>query len=248
MNIISRVPVLRIVSRIVKEITEEAPYEDFGNYEDYWEERIRDKRHSPTLDRYHTIEKRLPPNSKVLDIGCGDGAFLKFLRSKRPDCTIRGADISAFAVERLRRDGVDAQNFDPDRSLIDQFGDSWDYIVLMEVIEHIVDAESLVHKVKELNLKGLFITIPNAGFILYRLRLLLGGRFPITTIIYHMKEHVRFWTVSDFIYWSRIMGLNVRKCYPQIDRGDAFVRFFARLSPSLFARQVVYEITISDDC
>lgn len=114
---------------------------------------------------------------------------------------------------------------------------------MMEVIEHIVDAEDLMHQVMEMNPSRIFITIPNVGCIKHRLRLMFGGRFPITSIFYHMKEHVRFWTVKDFKQWSKAMGLHIISIHGQFDQGDKLVKFVVKKWPTLFADRVVYELT-----
>lgn len=70
---------------------------------------------------------------------------------------------------------------------------------------------------------------------------MFGGRFPITTIIYHMKEHLRFWTPKDFDEWAKTVGLKVDATHGQFVRGDAIVKFFIKKFPKLFASQIIYE-------
>lgn len=112
-----------------------------------------------------------------------------------------------------------------------------DYVVIMELIEHMVDPESLMREIKNSSKASIYITIPNMGFIINRLRLFLGGKMPITVIIFHMREHVRFWTYSDFKYWANSLGFKVVKHY-----GQNGVPFVWRLWPSLFARQLIFRL------
>jgi len=88
---------------------------------------------------------------------------------------------------------------------------------------------------QKLNPQKCIVSIPNLGYIGCRLRLLLGGRMPLTNIFYHIREHIRFWTVKDFIYWADKMGFKVEKI-----EGQYGFPVFWKLFPSLFASGVVY--------
>ena len=99
-----------------------------------------------------------------------------------------------------------------------------------------------MRQVLELNPDRIFVTIPNVGCLKHRLRLMFGGRFPITTIVYHMKEHLRFWTVRDFEQWVECFGLEVCSIHGQYSYGDRLVRYAVKKYPSYFAPQVVYEL------
>ena len=242
MNLIKRIPILRGFYGYWRELTNPAPLNDFADYDVYWEARIRERPIRRVLDRFKVVEKLLPDDASVLDIGCGDGAFLDHLRRTNPSRKVMGIDISKTAVESLKTRGINSKQIDPCRSLASQLDDKWDYIVLMEVVEHIVDAEDLMRQVLELAPKRVYVTIPNTGFILYRMRLMFFGRFPVTSIIYHMKEHVRFWTVKDFHQWAASINMSVLSYHGQVDRPDKIVQLIARAAPSLFASQMVYEL------
>jgi methionine biosynthesis protein MetW len=242
MSALQKIPVLRAFHRYWRELTRPAPLQEFSDYDAYWKARIRDGRRADVLDRHRIIARLIPDGASVLDIGCGDGAFLRYVRDVHPSCRLMGLDISETAVGALRKEGIAAQRIDPDLPFDNQIHEHWENIVLMEVIEHVADAEGLMRQVLALQPKRVFVTIPNVGFLVHRLRLMFAGRFPITTIIYHMKEHVRFWTAKDFIQWSETFGLRVRSFHGQVDRPDKIVIWLARTFPSLFASQVVYEL------
>ena len=239
------VPVARALHRYYLEITRPAPLSDFRDYDDYWSARIADGRVSAVLDRHRIVARLLPDSASVLDIGCGDGTFLRHRVSTRPDCRVEGADISQVAIEQLRAAGTPGYVIDSSAELSAQVPAGWDAIVMMEVIEHMIDSEQMVREAIALKPGRLYITVPNVGFILHRLRLVFG-RFPVTTIIYHMKEHVRFWTVKDFTQWADYLGLVILSCHGQVDRRDRALGWLGRRWPSLFADRVVYELAIKN--
>lgn len=242
MSALQKIAVVRALHRYWRELTRPAPLQEFSDYDAYWKARIRSGKRANVLDRHRIISRLISDGASVLDIGCGDGAFLRYVRDVQPSCRLMGLDISATAVDTVRESGIAAQQIDPAMPLADQVKEQWENIVLMEVIEHVVDAEGLMRQVLALQPRRIFVTIPNVGFLTHRLRLMLAGRFPITTIIYHMREHVRFWTAKDFVQWSESLGLRVCSFHGQVDRPDKIVIWLARTLPSLFAAQVVYEL------
>lgn len=155
-----------------------------------------------------------------------------------------GVDIAPTAIEQVNNRGLEGKVICPYKRLKNQIESKWTVITLMEVIEHHVDAEDLMRQVIELAPERIFVTIPNIGCLKHRLRLMIGGRFPVTSIVFHMKEHVRFWTVKDFKQWSDMLGLNINAIQGQFDSGDRFVRWFVKKWPSIFADQVVYELSL----
>ena len=154
------------------------------DYDDYWDHR----KTSAVHPRHRLITALIEPHAKVLDIGCGDGAFLSYLIEKKQVQAL-GLDISSHAVSRARARGVPAETVDITRP--DFYPPQvYDYIVLSEVLEHLTDPEDLLVQLQGYSKKGLLVTLPNTGFWPYRLRLLLG-RFPVQWAL-HPGEHLRF--------------------------------------------------------
>lgn len=114
---------------------------------------------------------------------------------------------------------------------------------MMEVIEHVHEAEMLTLQAASLARTRLFLTLPNAGFFRHRIRLGVFGRFPITSIHCHMKEHIRFWTVVDFKEWCAHLRLKLHSVSPQLGASNSrLANWLAARYPNLFALLVIYEI------
>ena len=244
MSFMSKIPGVRIVIRIYEYIHRPAPLQEYGDYDEYWH--VRSSGHSANreLDRFKIIANLIEDGSSVLDVGCGDGAFQKYLSQINPNSTSLGVDSSLKAISLAKDQGCSAQLIDPDFRLKDQVPGAWDVVTQMETLEHVADAEDLMQQVLELQPKRIFITIPNVGCLKHRLRLMFGGRFPITTIIFHMKEHLRFWTPKDFRQWVETFGLQVKSSYGQFEHGDWVVEWAVRKYPEIFASQIIYELQV----
>lgn len=247
MQWIKKLPIIRIFIRWYDYITCLAPLQEFDNYDSYWQSRHINGYVVRELDRFKIIAKKLQGNESVLDIGCGDCSFQVYLKKVKPNCKTLGVDASEEAIKIGKSWECNAQIIDQTRSLHNQIIGQWDVITIMEVIEHIPEAESLMKQIIELNPKRIFITIPNVGCLKHRARLMFGGRFPITTIVYHMREHLRFWTVKDFKQWTDSFDLEIKSVHGQFSYGDRITEWFVRKFPALFAAQLVYELTFKDD-
>jgi len=121
-----------------------------------------------------------------------------------------------------------------------QLPGTYDYAVISEVLEHLPNPEQLMFKLKGKVNKYIIITVPNTGFIGERLRLLFG-RFPKQWVI-HPSEHIRFWTVADFIYWCDQLGFKVESYHGMLDEFyDIKIKVW-KYWPRLFARYVLYKV------
>ncbi len=208
------------------------PLDDFSDYNEYWEKRPA----QPLLLRYRQVTDELPNEGRVLDIGCGDGTFLGYLKEHRPGLELMGIDLSEVAIRRLNERGISGQTCDIVSDGVPAELQA-DYVVMMEVIEHITDPEAVMQAIKRLGARKVYVSIPNLGHIEHRLRLMFGGKMPVTAILYHIKEHIRFWTVADFKHWADHMGYRVTAY-----RGQTGTLNLWRWWPSLFAMQITYTL------
>jgi methionine biosynthesis protein MetW len=231
---------LRLLRKVHEKLAGPAPLDSYPDYDRYWERRKAEGRSPGLLYRYRKIAEMLPPDARVLDIGCGDGVFGAHLLAARPDCTYFGVDVSGESVEQARQRGLQAERFDPARELRDQVPVEVDCITIMEVLEHVHDAEGLMRQALAFAPRRLYVTLPNVGALLHRVRLGLFGRFPVTTIIFHMKEHIRFWTYRDFVQWAGTFGMTVADFHGQTGVGAGWADWLALRLPKLFALQVIY--------
>jgi methionine biosynthesis protein MetW len=171
----------------------------------------------------------------VLDVGCSNGGFLSYLTSVRPNVKARGTDVARAALEAAAAKGHDVFYADLTTEPLDR---EYDYITCFEVIEHIHEAEAVLVNLRDATRRQLIMSLPNLGYIEHRIRLGIFGRFPNTSLVLHVKEHIRHWTVRDFKDWAAHFDLDVVSVEGQ--KGFPIVPW--RRFPSLFAAQVVYTL------
>jgi methionine biosynthesis protein MetW len=199
------------------------------DYEGYWESRGR----SESQPRHTLIAGVVEEEGRVLDIGCGDGFLMELLRqSRKAHC--QGLDISEASVRLAKERGLAAIVADV---MADEFSvdPDYDYIVVCELLEHISDPETLIAKLKGCYKRALIVSVPNSAYFKHRLRLLFG-RFPVQWG-WHPSEHLRYWSVSDFRWWTGELGLEVASVIPA--NGLTVFKLY-QIWPNLFANDVIY--------
>lgn len=215
---------------------------NFKDYDEYWGNRGFNK---PSTNRAKEISSFLEPNSSILDIGCGDGTVMEYININNNPKDIVGIDISKRAVDYVNSKGFRAYEIDVLSERFAEFmnGKSFDYIIITEVLEHIQDPEIVITLLRNHVEKCVFVSIPNAGFVRNRLRLLFG-RFPLVVIQQHIKEHIRFWTLKDFKYWAEYHGYRVEKVIATSGTGIKNLSLLEKWLPSLFANQIMYKMSV----
>ncbi|MEW6593157.1 MAG: methyltransferase domain-containing protein, partial [Candidatus Hadarchaeota archaeon] len=132
--------------------------------------------------------------SRVLDIGCGRGAFLEFLPFKEK----YGVDISRSAVNEAKKRGIDARVVDIETEKLPYESNFFDIIFCMEILEHLLDASILFSEVRRVLKPGgyFYITVPNQLFILVNRMSILTGKYNLLDKDPYHARHIRFFKKS----------------------------------------------------
>lgn len=181
--------------------------------------------------RYNTINSRkfeahwlvineVKPHSNVLDIGCATGYIAKELRKK--DCKVWGIEIDKGAakiaesiIEKVYVGDIkDVASFNLQRNF-------FDYILLQDVIEHIVDIEPILVSLKKYIKKDgrIIISTPNIANISSRLQLVLG-KFEYTETGIMDRTHVHFYTKKTLLNLLEKMKYIIEKIDYSSDFGQ----------------------------
>jgi len=112
---------------------------------------------------------------------------------------------------------------------------SFDLVIMSEVLEHIVDSERALAEAARVSKEDILVSVPNTGFIKYRLQLLFG-RFPKQWLL-EPKEHLRYWTMADFRQMIDSLNLQIKNVKASGGR-----RYLRDLWKPLFAEQLCYEL------
>ncbi len=158
----------------------------------------------PDTKLFDCIIALIPEGGSVIDIGCGQGAFLRHVHSKRPDVQLTGVDYSSNRDEAIRFFQGDALKLD--------ISDRFDVVVSLAVIEHVLDCVELTKRMRELTKPGgtlVMMTLDESSvlFGLARLGRLLGVTVAFDRL--YSRHHVHHFTRKSLTRLLESCGLKV---------------------------------------
>ena len=136
--------------------------------------------------------------SRVLDLGCGDGSLLRYLKESRR-VTGYGVEIDDDRVLACVKSGVNVIQGDLERGLSEFESRSFDYVVLSQTLQAVRNSERIVRDMLRVGREGI-VTFPNFGYWRNRLQV-LGGHMPVSDNLpyqWHDTPNVHLCTISDF--------------------------------------------------
>jgi len=184
-------------------------------YEKYWKEQhaVADFDSQPRFagEIIDTVAKLLKQESKVLDVGCGDGSIMKFAEPRFDE--IHGCDISLKALSQAAGMGLNTVCADLNANTpLPYRSEIFDAISCLEVIEHIIDPLHLlkdIHRV--LSPQGqLILSTPNIRYFRNIGKLIFKGEFPHTTDDSFIwgGGHIHYFTRKDLGSLIKNAGFN----------------------------------------
>ena len=161
---------------------------------------------------YAIIGEIVEPNSKVLDLGCGEGELLEWLaQTKGVDA--RGVEISSAKVQRAIGRGVSVFQSDIDAGLADYPDQAFDYVILSQTLQETRQPLRVLREMLRVG-RRVIVAFPNFGHWRVRLSMLTTGRAPKTRLFpydWYDSPNIHFLTVDDFEQLARQEGLAVER-------------------------------------
>ena len=158
------------------------------------------------------IANLVEDNSKVIDIGCGNGELLNFL-SKNKNSKIQGLEINQKKVNKCVSKGLSVIQGDADKDLGLYPEKSFDYVILSQTIQATLEPEKILTELTRIG-KRVIVSIPNFGFWKVRLDLLVKGKMPITSKLnstWFETENIHLCTISDFTDLCDQLNLKIKQ-------------------------------------
>ena len=158
------------------------------------------------------IADMVAPDSRVLDIGCGDGALLDYLAHfKRVDG--RGMELSQDGVNACVANGLSVIQGDADTDLRAFPDGAFDYVILSQTLQATRDPRGVLAQMLRVG-KHAIVSFPNFGFWRVRLRLMFGGRMPNTEALPYSwfdTPNIHLCTVDDFVALCRELSVTIER-------------------------------------
>ena len=144
------------------------------------------------------IASLVPQGSRVLDLGCGDGALLDYLQRSR-GCSGYGVEIADANVLACVRRGVNVIQLNLDEGLALFADNSFDVVLQIDTLPHLRNAEVMLRETARVGRAGI-VAFPNFAHWPNRLSV-LRGRMPVTRRLpyqWYDTPNIRVGTYKDF--------------------------------------------------
>ncbi len=148
---------------------------------------------------FRIIADLVEQNSRVLDVGCGDGELMSFILNNISN-DIRGIEISKTNVQRCISKGLTVIEGDAEKDLFQFPESSFDFVILSQTLQAFLNPEKVLDELLRVGKKAI-VTIPNFGHWKVRLNLFFQGTMPITETLPHKwynTPNLHMCTIKDF--------------------------------------------------
>jgi methionine biosynthesis protein MetW len=160
------------------------------------------------------IANNVPAGSRVLDIGCGDGALMAALRDDH-DVDARGIELDGRNVAAAVARGLSVIQGDAERDLADYPDASFNYAILSQTLQTTMRPDLILDQLLRVGEKA-FVSFPNFAHWPVRMALLLRGRMPVTRLLpiaWYETPNIHHVTIDDFRALVRAKGLIVEQAW-----------------------------------
>ena len=149
---------------------------------------------------FQIITQLINKQSRVLDVGCGDGGLMLYLKENK-NVDIRGLEISKNNVRKCISKGLTTIEGDAEKDLIQFPNKSFDYVILSQTLQAFLNPQLVINELLRVG-KQAIVTIPNFGYWKIRLHLLLKGTMPVTKTLpneWYDTPNLHMCTIKDFV-------------------------------------------------
>lgn len=160
------------------------------------------------------IAENVAPGSRVLDVGCGDGALMAALRDDA-QVDARGLELSARDVAAAVARGLSVVQGDADTDLADYPDASFDYAILSQTLQTTRAPDAVLDHLLRIGRRA-FVSFPNFAHWRARLSLLWGGRMPVTRLLperWYDTPNIHHLSVDDFRAFVAERGVTVERAW-----------------------------------
>ena len=161
---------------------------------------------------FKVIADLLNNNTRVLDVGCGDGSLMSLLQ-KEKNIEVRGLELDKNNVQKCIVKGLTVIQGDAETEL-HQFPDnSFDCVVLSQTLQAFYSPEKVIKELLRIG-SSVVVSIPNFGFWKVRLKLLFFGKMPVTKTLpntWYNTPNLHMCTIKDLFDFCDEKNIQIKK-------------------------------------
>lgn len=188
------------------------------------------------------IQQWIAPQSRVLDLGCGDGLFLEQLSRERQVQGL-GLEVAPDKITAALARGLNVVEQNIDQGLGNFSDHSFDTVVMAQALQVLRYPDQVLEEMLRVGRQSI-VTFPNFGHWRCRLHLGTRGRMPVSKFMpytWYDTPNIHFCTVRDFEQLCRNRGIRILQ--REMVSADQSSHWLVRRWPNLFATTAIYHIS-----
>ena len=159
---------------------------------------------------FKVISQIIQNNKRVLDVGCGDGTLMNYLKTNQKN-DVRGLEPKKDLVQKCISKGLSVIEGDAEKELVQFPNKSFDYVVLSQTLQAFLYPEDVLKQLLRIG-KQTIVSIPNFGYWKVRLDLLIKGTMPVTKNLpneWYNTPNLHMCTIQDFVNFCRQKNIKI---------------------------------------
>ena len=180
-------------------------------------------------------------DSKVLDLGCGDGSLLNDLRKEKSASGL-GIEIDAEKIKSCLKKGISVIEQDIDSGLENFSNQSFDYVVMSQSIQALKKPEVALEEIVRIG-KECIVSIPNFANIKCRLQLFFKGQMPVSSALpydWYSTPNLHLCSLEDFEELCKKSSIKIVERKLSKINGEESI--LMKLLPNLFSEVALYKL------
>ena len=161
---------------------------------------------------FKVIADLLPDNTRVLDVGCGDGSLMNFL-VKEKNIEARGLELDQNNVQECIYKGLTVIQGNAETELYQFPKQSFDCVVLSQTLQAFYKPDKVLNELLRIG-KSVIVSIPNFGYWKVRTGLLFFGKMPVTRTLpnsWYNTPNLHMCTIKDLFNYCADNNINIKK-------------------------------------
>ena len=187
---------------------------------------------------FKVIANLLSNNTRVLDVGCGDGSLMNLL-VKEKNIEVRGLELEKNNVQECIYKGLPVIQGNAETELSQFPNQSFDYVILSQTLQAFINPDKVLKELLRIG-KSVVVSIPNFGYWKVRTSLLFFGKMPVTKSLpnkWYNTPNLHMCTIKDLFDYCDNQNINIKKVIglnedstSLINRGNLELKnFFSKL-------------------